>query len=278
MIELLIVMAMLEWISCVITPCDLGVDEFGIEEMYPTKFGGREWFMDMQDPVSDGIFDPRTSIVLNSDGSWRVSGEDNGKYQVRMNVNTPRGFEEWKNVEITGYARIVASFPPYQDHNALTWYARGGLHTAHDPCAGTSLKGRLHAGGYSDWIKEIWHTGGYTGPLAHANATDPIMNRWVGWKVAIYNVNNDTAVRMESYIDIKANNTWTKVAELTDDGGWNAASTDAVFDDADCGKPKDYIVTNSGPIVTFRSDKIVWDFKNLSVREIAPSPALAKTS
>ena len=31
---------------------------------------------------------------------------------------------------------------------------------------------------------------------------------------------------------------------------------------------KDYIITNGGPIVTFRSDNMTWDFKNLSVREI----------
>ena len=269
MIELLIAMAIFEWISCIVTPCD-AIDEFGTDEIYPTKFGGREWFIDMKDPMSDGVFDPRTSLMLNSDGSWRVSGEDNGKYQVRMNVNTPPGFREWKNVEITGYARVVVSFSPTQDHNALTWYARGGLHTNHAPCEGSSLKGRLHVGGYSDWVKEIWHTGGYTTPLAHANATDSIMNRWIGWKVAIYNVNNDTAVRMESYIDISANNTWTKTSELTDNGGWYAASTDAIFDGAKCGKPKDYVILSSGPIVTFRSDKIIWDFKNLSVREIAP--------
>ena len=35
-------------------------------------------------------------------------------------------------------------------------------------------------------------------------------------------------------------------------------------------KSKDYIVTNAGTIVTFRSDNLIWDFKNLSVREIIP--------
>lgn len=29
-----------------------------------------------------------------------------------------------------------------------------------------------------------------------------------------------------------------------------------------------YIITEGGPLVTFRSDNLVWDFKNLSVREI----------
>jgi hypothetical protein len=36
------------------------------------------------------------------------------------------------------------------------------------------------------------------------------------------------------------------------------------------GRPKDYIITNSGPIVTFRSDNVIWDFAALNVREIQP--------
>ena len=43
------------------------------------------------------------------------------------------------------------------------------------------------------------------------------------------------------------------------------------FYSAGCGKPKDYIITNAGPIATFRSDNMVWDFADLSVREIQPS-------
>jgi len=73
---------------------------------------------------------------------------------------------------------------------------------------------------------------------------------------------------MESYLDDKANNHWIKVADLIDDGGWYSNSPDSVFYSANCNKPKDYVITNGGPIITFRSDNIVWDFKNLSVREI----------
>jgi hypothetical protein len=271
--DMLIIMAVLEWLPCIITPCHFNnsTDAFGIHEIYPTAPGGREWFIDMNNPTSDGVFDPGTAITRNPDGSWRVSGEDNGKYQVRMNVNTPAGFKEWKNVEITGYARVAVSFPPNPGHNALTWYARGGVHSISAPCDGTSLKGRLHVGGGADWLKEIWHAGGYTSPLGKTNATDLVTGRWIGWKVAIYNIDNDTAVKMESYIDDSVTNSWRQVSSLTDRGGWYASDSDAEFYSIDCGKPKDYIITNSGTTATFRSDRIVWDFKSLSVREIATS-------
>jgi uncharacterized membrane protein len=32
------------------------VDKFGIKEIYPTKPGGREWFVNMDEPRSDGLF------------------------------------------------------------------------------------------------------------------------------------------------------------------------------------------------------------------------------
>jgi len=51
---------------------------------------------------------------------------------------------------------------------------------------------------------------------------------------------------------------------------YDADSSDKKFYSANCGKPKDYIVTNSGPDVLFSSDNIILDFKNLSVREILP--------
>jgi hypothetical protein len=57
-----------------------------------------------------------------------------------------------------------------------------------------------------------------------------------------------------------------KVTELVDNGDWY--SYDPHFYDVNCGRPPNYIVTNGGPIAAFRSDDIVWDFKNLSIREI----------
>ena len=84
----------------------------------------------------------------------------------------------------------------------------------------------------------------------------------------MYNINNDREVKMESYLDDKNNNNWRKVTDLVDNGGWYAKSSDKEFYSANCGRTKDYIITNGGSIVTFRSDDIIWDFKNLSVREI----------
>jgi hypothetical protein len=251
------------------------IHNFKVKEIYPTKQNGREWFINLEDPTADGIFDPQSKLTQQPDGSWQIKGRGgSGKYedQVRMNVNTPKGEQQWKNVEITGYAKVISA---ESSKDRLDWYARGARHSSGVPCEGTSLKGNIRVNGEVFWQKEIWHTGGYTNEKARAVATDnSLLDRWIGWKVVIYNINNDKAVKMESYIDDKNNNNWKKVTELIDKGGWYADTSDKVFYSANCGRPKDYIITNSGPIVTFRSDNMIWNFIDLSVREIQP-PSLS---
>ena len=247
---------------------DNTIDKFGIKKMYPTTQGGREWFIDMINPKSDGIFSITSNynITKQRDASWRIDAP-----MVRMNIDTLPGVEPWKNIEITGYAKVISKSSSSSNNTDLDWSARGGIQNSSIPCEGTALHGGLHIDGSVGWKKEIWQVGGYTTERAKAKIlTDSILGRWIGWKVVMYNINNDTAVKMESYIDNKNSNYWVKVADLIDNGRWFANSPDNIFYSANCGKAKDYIITNGGPIVTFRSDNLVWDFKNLSVREIIP--------
>ena len=68
-----------------------GTDKFGIKEIYSTKSGGEEWFMNMDDPGHDartGGEGPRTIFVQqNDDGSWKVM-----KNEVRYGVLTSSGY------------------------------------------------------------------------------------------------------------------------------------------------------------------------------------------
>ena len=114
------------------------------------------------------------------------------------------------------------------------------------------LKGIISVDGDVSWLKEIWHTGGYTKPRDTHSVTDSILNRWIGWKVVMYNINDNKAVKMESYLDDNDNNHWKKVSEIVDDGGWYARSSNEEFYSAGCDRPKDYIITNSGPLVTLQ--------------------------
>jgi hypothetical protein len=249
-------------------------DIFGIKKLYPTMSGGREWFINMNDPRSDGIFfiTSDQNITQQSDGSWRINNTN-----VRLNVDTPPNTQPWKNVEITGYARIVDKVPidgnteAATDDFDLNWLARGGRHSTDTPCEGSALTAILDINGIVGWKKEIWFPGGYTDELGKEDKViDSLLNRWVGFKAIMYNTNNNTAVKMESYIDNRDTNYWVQVTDVLDNGNWYAKAPDSEFNSADCGRPKNYVMTNGGSIVTFRSDNIVWDFKDLSVREIQP--------
>jgi hypothetical protein len=267
----------------VITP--EGKDIFGVNEIYPTSENGREWFIDMEDPLNDKSFSITSDvpIIKNEENglSWSINDT-----QVRINVNTPDSMQPWKNIEMTGYVKIRSVYDTNQEDidgadsgesesltPDLTWRARGGSHNSQNPCEGTALNGGIDVVKMeASWKKEIWHTGGYTDSRGSSKATEnSLLDRWIGWKTIIYNIDNDTSVKMESYIDDYNDNVWKKVNEVKDEGGWFANSSDEEFNSANCNKAKDYIITNSGPIATFRADNIAFDFKNLSIREIQPA-------
>ena len=249
----------------------LEADKFGIREIYPTKENGREWYMNMENPKEDEHFSItfNPNITKQEDGSWRISTP-----VVRMNVKTLEGETNWKNVEMTGYAKIAGVIENSSNkviENDLTWYARGGKHNQEIPCEATAYMGGLYDNGKVGWKKELWFVGGYTDERQSEKVTNSLVDRWVGWKVVIYNINDNSEVKLESYIDNTNTNYWVKVTDLVDDGGWFAKMPDSHFFDADCSKDKDFIITNSGSTATFRSDNLIWDFKNLSIREIQPA-------
>ena len=245
-------------------------DKFGIREIYPTKENGREWYVNMENPKDDESFAVtfNPNFTKQQDGSWRVSAP-----VVRMNVKTLEGETNWKNVEMTGYAKIVSVIKNSSNkviENDLTWYARGGKHNPEIPCDATAYMGGLYDNGKVGWKKELWFVGGYTDERQSNKVTNSLLDRWIGWKVVIYNINKNSEVKLESYLDNTNSNYWVRVTDLVDDGGWYAKMPDSNFFDAGCSKDKDSIITNSGSTATFRSDNLIWDFKNLSIREIEP--------
>jgi hypothetical protein len=274
---------------------------FGITEIYPTKLGGREWFLNMSYPKNSSNFSITDNFNLSklSDGSWRINAS-----HVRMVVSTSGNVDNWKNTEITGYVRLshlnasqtdlirnitdsdtssTLSTPENKEIDDLVFISRSGRHSSEVPCEGTAYNGVLDTDGSVRWKKEIWHTGGYTDERAEHKVAESFLNRWVGWKVVVYNTiidNDTTAVKLESYIgdDSNAKN-WTKVTELIDSGGWYANTNNSEFFSAGCGRVKDYIITDGGPNVIFRTDNMLLDFKNLSIREIQPpQPRLSLTA
>jgi hypothetical protein len=249
------------------------IDNFGIQKIYPTKLGGQEWYVDMDEPRNDSLFRNLDNLALLPNGdSWHVSAD-----QVRMEAWSQEN-EKWLNVEITAYAKLESG-----STELLQLYSRGGHHTDRDQCEGSAYKARLYGDGTAAWTKEITHPA-YAGNRGEIQATDiPLQDRWVGFKAVIYNFEEDgnTFVRLESYIDddvtdsdgnLIVANDWKLASVVEDRGGWATDNSD--FNDS-CDKERDEILsapggTDSQNIVGFRTDGIDWSFKYLSAREIDP--------
>lgn len=89
--------------------------------------------------------------------------------------------------------------------------------------------------------------------------------QFVGFKTVMYNMelNGETVVKLESYVDPNNDNQWQKVDEFIDQGGCDEGE--------ECRGDPDRIVTWGGPLASFRwDDGDSIDIKNLSVREIVP--------
>ncbi|MER3407328.1 MAG: hypothetical protein C4292_00430 [Nitrososphaera sp.] len=251
-------------------------DKFGIGEIYPTRAGWMEWYVDMAYPKSDPYFRNLADIQFSKqqDGSWQIYST-NG--QVRMEAWSPPN-QKWLNVEITEYAKIVNS-----TNHLLQMYSRGGNHIYSNPCIGSAYKARLFGDGTATWIKEVTFPA-YTEEQGKVRATEkPVDDRWVGFKAVIYNFveNGNTYVRMESYIDddvtdpngnLVIKNNWKLASVVEDKGG---LATDNNDFDPRCGVPRDAILATPGGsatqnIVAWRTDNTIWDFKYLTAREIQP--------
>lgn len=175
---------------------------------------------------------------------------------------------DWKNVEMTGYVKVVAD---KTDNENFAWYARGGRHTgsgAPEGCEGSSIKGDLFYDGRVRFAKEQWHVSYVF--RATTTATTDIEDRWVGFKTMMWNtaLSGGKYMEMELWLDKNLdglqNGPWERVYQTSDSGGWGTQGQE-------CGGAPDQIITWGGPIATFRWDAATdVHIKWFSVREIQP--------
>ncbi len=259
-------------------PFSVDTDIFGIKKLYPTKSGGEEWYMNMNNPTGDSRFNPQNTITKNPDGSWKMKAT-----QVRMTVYTSTGYDgndiptldhsaiatkgymlrsnDWRNFEMTQYVKVNTS--PSDDNFSPN--GRGGRHTGDGPpegCEGSSMKGDVFFSGKVRFAKEQWHVSYVFTSLK--TPTSSIVDKWIGIKFVVYNFveNNKVVVKAELWLDVNNSGNFVKVDDTVDRGGWGTQGTE-------CGGAPDQIISWGGPITTFRWDTATdVDFKNLSVREI----------
>lgn len=234
------------------------VDKFGIKMINPSTTVAdrkREYYMNMDNPEADGIFDQRNAnIVKRPDGSWASTGPE-----VRLYIYSPSPLPFWKNVELTGYFFIESGGSAATD--AIQIYARGGIHTEQQytlangqkkwgMCMGSKLAARAYIGGEVRVVKEIGHSvyseesRGRKKTNTYPNLISP--RRWFGLKTTLTEYKTSSGgiegVRIRLYIDDNAQdastgncqpkNNWKLLTEAFDDGTWNCddGSTQSTVD------------------------------------------------
>jgi hypothetical protein len=235
-------------------------DKFGIDELYPTADGGPVWFLNNEQPEEDDDFllTSANGIQLHDEGSdvFALDAETGTqKHGVRIHADSPDG--EWKNVEMTGYFKLQAG------NDQFTLIGRQGpTYNDDGGCGAYGYYGLLSANGDAYFKKKLWHHGGYTdGTAVEGNVVNNLDDRWVGIKLVVYDL-DDGDVKLELWVDDgDETNNWKKATEYIDDGDWKVAGSD-------CDRDSDDII-DDGTRGGFRVDDSEFEFKKLSIREIA---------
>jgi hypothetical protein len=90
---------------------------------------------------------------------------------------------DWKNVEMTGYVKLISS--PSDDQ--FNWHNRGGCHTNIAHCEGTAYKSDVmyYFSGKTCFNKEQWYSGGYSFRSPKTVSNSSIQGKWVGLKYIV---------------------------------------------------------------------------------------------
>ena len=294
-------------------------DKFGIRMIFPTKPKttrtdvSEPWFMDMSGASPHNNKDCSFSsgdviITKNADGSYRTTAVEELRFHVYISNITgcnrdvidrdvrrldtydhsdsaARGYiykpQDWKNIEITGYWKIVKLKSGLASGQVDFWiYTRGVSHssTVAEGCGGCAYRFTWSDRGDDiGYQKEMYHNGDLSECGDRLNlgsrvdsGSGSLVGKWFGIKCIIYNVNNDRDVHLETWMDKDNINVWVKVKEETDSGGVypGAPSTSCAGGEA-CGGTRDERFTWGSPLIRFNwRDVAEMHFRNFSVREI----------
>ena len=269
-------------------PPGTGIDVFGLSLLYPTLNGSLGWnsshwnnginrtlsndIMSGNDPEDPTFWSEyRGSGVLTIDGNGMLTM---GGSEPRIYINPYPGIEEtnpemfFKNVEATVYFMRIGT-------DGANWGgcvigARSGPngHSSWgDYCDATTYYARLRFDGDVDFYKELKHPeGGYVMHQAFWDGNPLPANQWLGMKFCIYNILNDSQVKLEMYVDRTSGGAdggnWELAIEYIDDGSWTVPAPD-------CGYPENRIITDGGGVVFIRNTSVTEArYKWFSVREI----------
>ena len=267
-------------------------DIFGIRKLFNTTT--REWYSQFHiGPErtrvfgAAGVYDP--GLVFRGTGTYTIYGQTGDSNNGILNVSgscpriyvrdsvlnhsvVPIGTPMWKNVEVTFYSNTIDPGVVPVVYAGVQVAARTDHYPDTDLCNTRGISGKWNFDGRCHIEKETVHLADGTGNK-QTNTVYPFpnngpmpLNTWIGYKYIVRSCENDTACRVELYMDTTHGvngGTWLKVNEFVDRDGWSADFPSCC--DTHRGK-----VLGENYTVYLRTDGVNKQlYKWLSVREIA---------
>lgn len=212
-----------------------GLDVFGIREIHPTAAGGTVWDsehwsngrsrilrgsspFDPDDPTGWSRHKGSSGYRIDGQGTlWLDSSVAGGEFP-RFYIDS----KMWLNTEVTLYYIRTGS----QSGGGISCGVRT-VTGSHDPsgdhCLANTYYGRITGSPtYTDFGKELVHADSTFRGKKNMPSLFP-RNQWVGFKYVCRNRDNNTKVRLETYLDMTDGingGDWQRINNIDDAGGW----------------------------------------------------------
>lgn len=283
-------------VACLGVSCfALELDTFGIAKFHPTRSGTLEWnsahWANGKARVVKYAPDPDDPTGWTADHSGGTDGfRIDGQGTMAMSGSGPRfhinsldsskhGSQFFRNTEFTGYYRRKGTGGA--NWGGMVVGARsdplGHASSGGDDCEATTYYGRFRNDGKWDFEKELKHPGSTYWSGSGPNTQDPLwggatlpVDRWIGMKYIVYDLDPGKSVRLELYIDSVsdgqpvAGGQWEKVGAVTDSGTWTSG------DVSGCAYPAHAVISPGHGTFLWRTDGDTAVYKMVSIREIEP--------
>ena len=235
----------------------------------------------------------------NSDGSWKV-----GKGTTRIDISTKQAgiltqeemmkqIETWnfsildkqgywlypndfKNIEFTVIFKMLEAEKRDQ---AISVVSRSIIHDSKGEeeikeypnayCGGSSYHNNISADGKLQMKKEQYHADYVIDKPNEKIDLGNLYNKKIGFKAIVYNFDNNSKVKLESFVDTKneGKGPYVKVHEKIDDGKWGINSGKAKMNE--CGAiTKGAIISWGSPKMILKTNNLDFDLYDIEVREI----------
>ena len=237
----------------------------------------------------------------NSDKSWKV-----GKGTTRIDISTKQAgiltqekmmkqIETWnfsildkqgywlypsdfKNIEVTVIFKMLEAEKRDQ---AISIVSRSILHDSKGEeeikeypnafCGGSSYHNNISIDGKLQMKKEQYHADYVIDKPNEKINLGNLYNKKIGFKAIVYNFDNNSKVKLESYVDTRneGKGPYVKVHEKIDDGKWGINSGKAKMDG--CGAiDKGATISWGSPKMILKTNNLDFDLYDIEVREIIP--------